>query len=166
MQEEQGGAVQQEKSKRAQVLIGGATLALGAFYLFEAQEHPLGSLQMPGAGAFPSLVALGLLAVGALIVMTALLGRNLPENVESDAPGRRRVLLLMAVLVLYVIGLVTIGFTVSSVVAVYAMVHILRSTLDVRGRVVYSVLLVVATELLFSGLFQIRFPGGFVGLLT
>lgn len=164
-QHEQNDDVEPRGAKRPQIIIGAATIALGSFYLFEALEYPLGTMQIPGAGVFPSLVAAGLILIGVLIVVTALLGRNLPEHAEADAVGTRRVLVLMAILTLYIVGLVTIGFTISSVVAVLAMVHVLGSTLGLLGRVIYSVVLVVVVELLFSGLFSIRFPGGLVGLL-
>lgn len=165
MQQEQNDEVQQGEAKRPQLVIGAVTVALGAFYFFEAQDYELGTMQIPGAGVFPSLVALGLIFIGGLIVVTALRGRNMPEQEPPDAAGSRRVMVLMAILALYIVGLVTIGFTVCSVVAVLGMVHVLGSTLGWLGRVIYSVVLVLVVELLFTGLFSIRFPGGLVGLL-
>lgn len=147
------------------LLIGAVTLVVGVAYTLGAQDFRWGELARPGPAVFPTLLGGGIVLVGVLILINAGLGRNLDEGEARDQRANRRLALLAVSLSAYLAGLYTVGFTLSSLLLTYAMLHILESSFSRVGRVVYSVALVVCTELLFTWLFNISFPGGWFGFL-
>ena len=75
-------------------LSGLALAALGAFVWWENRAYPLGTLQEPGPGYTPLIIAIFLGAVGLLI---ALRGFQSPRVSEMSWPeGRRAVVILLA----------------------------------------------------------------------
>lgn len=153
------------RPQHGHLLIGSASVLAGAFLLVEARGYEVGSLERPGPGALPFVLCVGLIAVGALIVVTALLGRGDDDGEVADTGGNRRAVLLMLVILGFVVGVYFIGFTVSALVATYLMVHLLGSNLGVVGRLLYCFGLVLLTEAMFTLVFGISLPGSLVGLM-
>lgn len=153
------------RRRAGRLLIGAVTLVFGLAYTLKAQDYRWGEIARPGPALFPTLLGVALVLIGLLILINAGLGRNLHEGDARDQRANRRLALLCGCLVVYVAGLYTVGFTLSSLVLTYAMLHILESSFGRVGRIVYSVALVVCTELLFTWLFNISFPGGWFGFL-
>jgi putative tricarboxylic transport membrane protein len=94
----------------------GAFLAvLGAFVLWKVQSFPAIPGQQYGAGAFPGLIAAGLLGVGALLVLSGLRRRHAAAWAElSDWTGsaghvRALVVILLGV-VAYILWADDLGF--------------------------------------------------------
>lgn len=151
------------RSSHGHLLIGLASVLAGLFLLYEGRDYEIGTLERPGPGAFPLIICLGLVGTGVLIAVTAALGKGDDDGEIADDGGNARALLLMLTMLGFIAGVYFIGFTVSSLVAAYVMVHLLGSTLGIVGRVVYVVALILVTEVMFTLLFGISFPGGLVG---
>ncbi|WP_109472525.1 tripartite tricarboxylate transporter TctB family protein [Ornithinimicrobium cavernae] len=153
-------------SRTTLLLMGAVVIGVAVAVFVTARGYGLGELQHPGPGSFPALIAAGMGIMGVLLLAQAAVEnpRRRPANTPLIAAGTRRVLFMGAVLTVYVVGLYTVGFTISSVLATLAMTHVLDAKLSWLGRATYSVVLVLIVELVMTAVFSVRFPGGLVGI--
>jgi hypothetical protein len=91
-------------------LSGLMLLALAAFAGWQNRTYPLGSLQEPGPGYTPLLVAVFLGVMGLLI---AVRGSSSPMFVESRWPEARRALLILAACGVATYALEAIGYRIT-----------------------------------------------------
>jgi len=93
--------------RRANLICGGLLLALGALSLVEALRI---KDDWQGAKLMPAALAMALVALGIGHLVPAPTGAAGALPAWPDAPARRRVVLMFAVLVLYVAALPHVGF--------------------------------------------------------
>jgi putative tricarboxylic transport membrane protein len=98
-------------------LFGAALFALGAFLLLQVQGFPKIPGQEYGAGAFPGLIGVGFLGVGALLVVAGIRHRaDAPWAVVADWMGSRRhvgaLLSIVLGVIAYILWADDLGFLV------------------------------------------------------
>lgn len=84
-------------------------IAFGAIALWIAQDYPAGSARRMGPGYFPSLIACGLCAVGALLVL-----RGLVRDTEVVETVRARPFLVLVAIVLFAVLLEPAGLVIAA----------------------------------------------------
>jgi len=91
--------------------LSGLTLvALAVFLWWENRAYPLGTLQEPGPGYTPLLVATFLGAIGLLI---ALRGRSSPRVAEMPWPEARRAVVILTACAIATLVLESIGYRIT-----------------------------------------------------
>ena len=85
---------------------------VGAFILWQGRHLPVGSLRRPGAGFFPTLMALALMLLSLLLVIP----RSKKEKEKQPIAGKSiiRLLTVLAGLLTYFLFLEYLGFIVMS----------------------------------------------------
>ena len=91
-------------------LSGLMLLALAAFAGWQNRTYPLGSLQEPGPGYTPLLIAIFLGAMGLLI---AVRGISSPTVVDSRWPEARRALLILTACAVATYALEAMGYRIT-----------------------------------------------------
>lgn len=91
-------------------LSGLVLMALGVLVWWENRSYPLGSLQEPGPGYTPLLVAVFLMAIGLLI---ALQGRASPRLSETRWPEARRATIILAACSVATYALEAVGYRIT-----------------------------------------------------
>lgn len=144
-------------------LIGGLVgIVLGAVYLIQALQYPLGSLATPGPGAFPLVVG-ALMVVGGLgTAVGALRTREAKLIPWARGPALRRVLVLGLAAVAFVVFFRTVGYPVLAALLAFTAMQIC-SYRTLLIRVLASVAISAVTYLLFAQLLEMRLPLGVLG---
>lgn len=91
-------------------LSGLVLMALGALVGWENRAYPLGSLQEPGPGYTPLLVAVFLGVIGLLI---ALQGRASPPVAETKWPEAKRAIIILVACGVATYALETVGYRIA-----------------------------------------------------
>jgi hypothetical protein len=91
-------------------LSGLMLLALAAFAGWQNRTYPLGSLQEPGPGYTPLLIAIFLGLIGLLI---AVRGVSSPSVVDSRWPEARRALLILTACAVATYALEAVGYRIT-----------------------------------------------------
>lgn len=91
-------------------LSGLVLMALGAFVGWENRSYPMGTLQEPGPGYTPFLVAVFLGVIGLLI---ALQGRSSPPVAESKWPEAKRAIIILAACSVATYALESVGYRIT-----------------------------------------------------
>jgi putative tricarboxylic transport membrane protein len=134
--------------------FGGVVLVFGAVLFYLSLQLPLHTLNGPGAGFFPVLIAVGLVITGVSVALQPKL--IVPEGL---APGStHKVLIVFASLIAFCLLLPRIGYIPSGVAV---MVAVLKQ-FDISWALALSVALAgsVATYLLFVSLLGLPLPRG------
>ena len=91
-------------------LSGLVLMALGLLVGWENRAYPLGSLQEPGPGYTPLVIAVFLGAIGFLI---ALQGRGSPPLAESKWPEAKRAIVILAACSAATYALESVGYRIT-----------------------------------------------------
>ena len=152
------------------LLISLGVLGLGGYFVYGAlQINVAQTYARVGPRFFPFLVAFGLLACGALLLLQALRGQSAPpeagEDVDVSAPvDYRAVGTISAALVLYVLLLESTGFILASAVLFWGVALAFGSRAWVRDPLVGLALAFVVYEA-FTRLLGLRLPAGLLAPL-
>ena len=139
------------------VAVAIAAIALGAALWVGAGGLPQILVQtgQPGAGFWPRLLAGGLVGLGALLCVWALLGRTGDVDVEPANPDQRLPLLfVVGVLIVYLVAWPLVGFLPSTFVAFAVLSKVMGTTRWWRA-VLWSAVLTAAVWLLFAQFLQV-----------
>jgi putative tricarboxylic transport membrane protein len=144
---------------RRDFLSAGGLAALAITYLAANRAYPLDSLATPGPGVFP--LAAGTLLLGAAVGQAVAAARARPATASrpADGPADRRVLALMAVLVVYPIAAAAIGFLTASFTVVLASSRLL-GTRDWLRAAVLALGVTAAAHVLFVAWLGVPLPSG------
>ncbi len=144
-------------------LFGAVLVAVGAFVLLQVQGFPKIPGQEYGAGAFPGVIAVGFLAVGALLVVAGIRHRaQAPWAAAADWVGSRRhvVALLSIVLgvIAYILWVDDVGFLILAPVVLFVWFALL----GVRPlpAVVTALVVVLVIWYAFYKLLRVPLPWG------
>ena len=130
---------------------------LGGAYLALALQLPMHTLNGPGAGVFPVVVAGVLMATGALVALWPAAGPA-TEN-EDDAPGSfRATAVVFAALVAFCLLFQRLGYIASGVLLMIAVLRAFRAPWTVAAAV--SVVSVLVTYAVFATLLGLTLPRG------
>ncbi len=137
-------------------------IAAGTAILVMGAGLPAGSLRLPGPGAFPAAIGIGLIALSAIALLRAL--RRPPAAPDhGEAPpepgGRVRVALVGALLAAFTLALPYLGFLAASTLLLIALYAIGAGRLGL-GPVLAGLATAAATHLLFVVALGLRLPQG------
>jgi Tripartite tricarboxylate transporter TctB family len=137
--------------------IGLFFLGFSLFITYESLRLGLGTLKKPGSGFLTFCAAL-LLSVFSLVLISR--GRRLREQ---TSPFPRRVMLALAVLILYSLALDILGFPLATffMVGIFFRLGEQRSWWALLGM---SALVTVLAYLVFGVLLNVYFPRSFLGI--
>jgi len=142
--------------------IGIAGVVLGAGYLVQARQYPLGSPAAPGPGVFPLVVG-ALMVVGGLGTAIGALRRPAARPVGwPRGPALQRITLLGAAAVVFVVFLRSIGYPVVAALLAYTAMHVCGYR-TVLARLVCAAVISAVTYWLLTGLLGLRLPPGILG---
>jgi hypothetical protein len=149
-----------------------AVVAAALAYLTQAWALPYGTAARPGAGFFPTLVAIFACAVGVLMTMRAFLaparayapgeatpGEATPGEAAPDGAAQRgRAVGTMAILVAFCLLMPWIGYPLAAFGFVTTLLHRLGSAW--RAATVTGAVTAVASFYLFAVLLDVPLPRG------
>jgi hypothetical protein len=138
-----------------------AVLAAAGFYLMQALALPLGTAARPGAGFYPTAVAVFACVVGLVATARAFLEPRAARAAaaEPEAPGgRRRVALTAAALVGFCLVMPWVGYPIAAGAFVLATLRGLGSRWS--AAIVTGVLSAIGSHYLFAVLLDVPLPRG------
>src|SRR5262245_47856918 len=110
---------------RRDFLSAAGLAVVAATYLVANRAYPLDSLATPGPGVFPLLAGLLMLGAAAGQAVAAMRPQPPVTPGRGESPGRRRVLILKAILIGYPIAAGAIGFLTASFAVVLGSSYLL-----------------------------------------
>lgn len=141
-------------------LSGLMLLALGIFTAWQNRGYPLGTLQEPGPGYTPLLLAIFMVVMGLLI---AVRGRTSPTLRETQWPEAKR-----AVVILIACGIATYAFeSVGYRVTIAALLIFFLGVVERRNPLAVATVAIgfsIATYYLLAILLRVPLPRGAWGL--
>lgn len=135
-------------------------LLLGGFYLIGSLEIPLGSADQPGAGAYPFLIGITLLAFSFPLFVNSL-RKGLPkERGEAFPKGKnlKRVLSVASALILFAVFLKPLGYGICSAALMGAILKLLG--LRSWGKIVPISILTAAVSYYLFAFLDVPLPRG------
>lgn len=149
--------------KVSDVISGAFFLALSIFILVYAQTLPPMPGQRYGAGAFPTVIALGLGGFSLVMMFQAWRTRQGTRWIEfaewaRDAKTLGNFLLALVLIVLYVLFSETVGFIPLSIAIL--LILFWRQGVSLRTGAVVAVAATLAIQLSFSDLLRVPLPRG------
>jgi hypothetical protein len=144
---------------RADHVAGAFFVAVGVLVVALSGDLPLGGLSMPGAGFMPILVAALIIIFGLSLFIRARESKPFAEIVWDDGKHAAAVLGITTIAVaLYV----TLGFVITMVLMMVALLVIVEKRNIVRAGL-YSAVVAVVTYLVFVHMLQSPLPPGVLG---
>ncbi len=144
---------------RADHVAGAFFVAVGVLVVALSGDLPLGGLSMPGAGFMPILVAALIIIFGLSLFIRARESKLFAEIVWDDGKHAAAVLGITTIAVaLYV----TLGFVITMVLMMVALLVIVEKRNIVRAGL-YSAVVAVVTYLVFVHMLQSPLPPGVLG---
>jgi putative tricarboxylic transport membrane protein len=145
------------------VISGAIFLALAIFIFVYAQTLPPMPGQRYGAGAFPTLIALGLGGFSLLMIVQAWRRRAGTRWIELAPWSRDRktlgnFLLALALILVYVFFSERIGFILLSIAIL--LILFWRQGISLRNGAIVAVLATLVIQIAFSDLLRVPLPRG------
>jgi NADH:ubiquinone oxidoreductase subunit 3 (subunit A) len=152
--------------------LGAAGVAVGTLiYLAEARKLPFGALRHPDIGFMPILAGLGLLGLCAILMGREILRPRVPkvrevdlfENGEkTESAGLRKPLILSAVIFVYPLAFVHLGFILATVALVTVSLWVMKYR-GWAGSLAVASAVTLISYLFFGYWLNVNFPKGVIG---
>lgn len=144
---------------RADHVAGSFFVAFGIAIIALSQDLPLGQLSMPGAGFLPEILAVFIIILGASLFLRA---RESPAFVSIEWDDGRHALQVIAITAIAVALYVTLGFILTMVLMMAALMVIIEHKTVLRAAG-YSVGVAIVTYIIFVHLVRSPLPAGVLG---
>lgn len=147
------------QKRKGYIAIGGVCLLLGAAYLGLAVELPFGTLDQPGAAVFPVLVGTLMIVISLVTVWEG--WRMLSGDAAEFPLGEdlRRLVGLVAALLVYFIALPWVGQLIGSACFATALVRLLSGKGWLRCAA-YGVIIAILLHVVFVVALKVTMPRG------
>ena len=135
-------------------------LVLGGAYLVGSFKLPLGTAKIPGAGLFPFVVGITLVALSSSLLFLSFRAKEIPkEDAFPTGKDRQRVVAVALTLLFFAVFLSSLGFGVCSTVMMVTVLKLfgLRSWIKA---IFISLVTIAIFYYLFVILLDIPLPGG------
>jgi hypothetical protein len=143
-------------------LLPAGVLVAAGFYLTQALKLPFGTVARPGAGFYPTAVAVFACVVGLALVVQALRTPRVARpdaEADPDAPGRRRrVLATVVALAGFCFAMPWVGYPIAACAFVIAALRGLGSRW--AAAILLGVLSAAGSHYLFAVLLDVPLPRG------
>ena len=149
-------------------VIGTASIAFGTVVAYGASQLPPARHLDFGPGFLPSVVAVGLIGCGALLILRDLVENGVPKF-KAERPdwfsgeARRRMILLAAGIVIYPLLLPQIGFFLTTILALIVLLR--AGQVGFLFSVAMSVAVALVCQILLVTILRVPLPGPSIGLL-
>jgi putative tricarboxylic transport membrane protein len=147
-------------SMRSDFVAGAALVLLGIVTLWESRVLPLGSLRSPGPAYMPVVLALILIAAGALIALVNRAGPRLAALGWSEVPHATAILAAGAFAAM---ALERLGYRITMAVLVLLLLRVVERK-GTRFALAFAVGLAILTFYLFNTLLRVPLPRGPFGI--
>jgi hypothetical protein len=144
---------------RADHVAGVFFVAIGLLVIALSGDLPVGGLSMPGAGFMPLLVAGFIIVFGGSLFLRARESKPFSEIYWGDGKHAASVLVITAVATAFY---VTLGFIITMILMMLALLVVIERRNILRAGL-YSVVVAVATYLVFVHMLQSPLPPGVLG---
>lgn len=147
---------------RPNVIFGTLGLAISAYVFFTASKFPMTPGANVGPGYYPMLLAAGLAALSAGLLIRSLLKMDNEsfEKLDIKSPEIRRSFIALVATVLYALGMQFLGFIFASILYLFALMFLLRNRAYVKMSLV-SIGVSVSVYFIFSRVLNLTLPLGF-----
>ncbi len=146
------------------IVIGIICIAFSIAILIMASSFSQTLIVDTGLGAefFPRLVASGMIFLGSILIISAIKDSSLSRK-TSDVFNREMIkpLIGMGLIILYALSITIVGYLVSTLIFCFILLHFFQVEKLVT-KVVISVAFSVIIYLIFSKIFLINLPTGFL----
>lgn len=134
--------------KKANLILATICIIIGVYVIVTALSFPAGTNGTPGPGVFPIIIATLLLASALGVIISTIRMEDVPiiwinENIKP-------VYISMGAVVIYTVLLAQIGFIVTSIIFMTAMVQWFR-----QGSIVQNIIISVAFVGIVYGVFSV-----------
>jgi putative tricarboxylic transport membrane protein len=153
-----------DSKRKGRLVVGGLGLVLGVWFTWYTWSHvPMGTRDRPGAGVFPLVVGVGLVAVSILTLVEAWFTDAVSGDVSFPSGRSRRTVLLMgAALISFALLYQFLGQYVAS--SLFMIVSLgLLGTRSMLRNIVYGTAVGVGISAFFIELLGVRLPQGLLG---
>lgn len=147
--------------KLADLVSGTIGILIGLYVLIKCQSYPEDFVMKIGPAFFPEILAGGLILFSVLLVAQALLGKSNgdAEKIGIRQKGVQRVLIALAVMVIYCAILKPVGFIIATVPFIMIFMFLLGN----RKKLQYvwvPAAITLAVYLVFEKLLVLSLPAG------
>jgi putative tricarboxylic transport membrane protein len=150
--------------KRSQLAVSLVLVGWAVFLLIQSRHLSFGSMRVPQTGFFPTVLAILLLILAAVLFGQGLVGAQSGRGPDKILPeGWSRIGLTLAAMIAFALVLESLGFLLSTF---FLMILLLRAIESQRWSkvVVVAVLTAIASYAIFGWILGIPLPGGLLGI--
>lgn len=149
--------------RRADQVGGLALLVFGIWYAAVALQYPYRSATGPGSGFLPFWLGVAMAALAVLLLVRASRSRDAGADWLPRGPGRRRLLLVLGITILFVAGLKAVGMLLGTALFLLAVLrgverHAWSSALAI------AVGIAILNYLVFAYWLRVPLPVGVLGV--
>lgn len=150
-----------DAKRKGRLVVGGLGLLLGLWFTWYTWANvDMGTQERPGAGAFPLIIGIAMIAVSVLTLVEAWLTDQVTGDMHLPrGKPLRTVLLMVAALIVFVALYQTLGQYIASSLFMIVSLQLLGSRSLVRN-VLYGTAIGVAISAFFIELLGVRLPAG------
>jgi putative tricarboxylic transport membrane protein len=144
-------------------IIGILLIVLGVYIAITAMQYTIPmTLDFPGPKLYPLIAATGMIICGAGITVGSFQKHEDKKEEKLGWHGVLRILLILAMLVIFVIGLQYFGFIISSLVILTAFTALFgrERKLPFWKSIVFAVIITSAIYIFYVTLFNLKLPTG------
>jgi putative tricarboxylic transport membrane protein len=147
--------------KLADVISGMIGILIGVYVMIKCQSYPEDFVMKIGPAFFPEMLAGGLIFFSALLVLQALLGKSIGdvERISIRQKGVQRVLISLAVMIVYFTVLKPVGFIIATIPFIMIFMFLLGN----RKKLQYiwvPAAITLAVYLVFEKVLVLSLPAG------
>jgi putative tricarboxylic transport membrane protein len=150
--------------KRSQLAVSLVLVGWAVFLLIQSRHLSFGSMRVPQTGFFPTVLAILLLILAAILFGQGFVGAEPGRGPDKIlAEGWSRIGLTLAAMIAFALVLESLGFLLSTF---FLMILLLRAIESQRWSkvVVVAVLTAIASYAIFGWILGIPLPGGVLGI--
>lgn len=152
--------------KLADVISGMTGILIGAYVFIKCQSYPEDVVMKIGPAFFPEILAGGLIVFSALLILQALLGKSIGDfqKLSIREKGTQRVLLSLAVMIVYCAILKPVGFIIATIPFIMFFMFLLGNR-KILQYVWVPVAITMAVYLVFEKLLVLSLPAGLLSFI-
>jgi putative tricarboxylic transport membrane protein len=152
--------------KLADIISGTIGVLIGAYVFIKCQSYPEDFVMKIGPAFFPEILAGGLIVFSALLILQALLGKSIGDfqKLSIREKGAQRVLLSLAVMIVYCAILKPVGFIIATIPFIMFFMFLLGNRKKLQF-VWVPVAITLSVYLVFEKVLVLSLPSGLLSFI-